>query len=29
MHNITKRDQLKKLALALGLSGTFFSADRT
>ena len=24
MHNITKRDQLKKLALALGLSGTFF-----
>ena len=24
MHNITKRGQLKKLALALGLSGTFF-----
>lgn len=24
MHNITQRDQLKKLALALGLSGTFF-----
>ena len=24
MHNNTKRGQLKKLALALGLSGTFF-----
>ena len=24
MHNITERGQLKKLALALGLSGTFF-----
>ena len=24
MHNTTKRGQLKKLVLALGLSGTFF-----